>query len=89
MSDYPYERLIGDGRAIWVNERMYNSILIIGKVESMCYDSHWCYETLEQAIEAAKVWDPLTQPEPEGWFRHAMSGRRRPGGDPSKQYIEF
>jgi hypothetical protein len=86
--DYPYERLLGDGRAIWCYERMFNSIVMIGTVGSLMYESHWCYETLEQAIDAAEKWDPLTQKEPEGWFRHAMSGRRRPGGDPSKEYIE-
>jgi hypothetical protein len=88
-SEYPYERHLGDGRAIWVNERMFNSIIIIGTVGSMSYDSHWCYETLEQALTAADAWDPFTEKEPEGWFRHAMSGRRRPGGDKTKEYIEF
>jgi hypothetical protein len=25
--------------------------------------------------------------EPEGWYRHIETGRRRPEGDPSKEYI--
>jgi len=25
--------------------------------------------------------------EPQGWFRHPNSGRRRPGGDPSQEYV--
>lgn len=25
--------------------------------------------------------------EPEGWYRHRPSNRRRPGGDPSKEYV--
>lgn len=27
--------------------------------------------------------------EPEGWYRHRKTGRRRPGGDPEKEYINF
>jgi plasmid maintenance system antidote protein VapI len=42
------------------------------------------YEDPAIAIAAAMVWtgkgDPLV-----GWNRHANSGRRRPGGDPSKE----
>ena len=25
--------------------------------------------------------------EPEGWFRNHKTARRRPGGDPEKEYI--
>lgn len=25
--------------------------------------------------------------EPDGWMRHPVSGRRRPGGDPGKEYV--
>jgi ferrous iron transport protein A len=27
--------------------------------------------------------------EPEGWFRHFETGRRRPGGDPNKEYVNW
>jgi len=27
--------------------------------------------------------------EPEGWFRHFETGRRRPDGDPDKEYINW
>jgi ferrous iron transport protein A len=41
-----------------------------------------------RAVEAAKI---LVREvvEPEGWFRHFESGRRRPGGDPDKEYINW
>jgi hypothetical protein len=25
--------------------------------------------------------------EPDGWSRHPPTGRRRPGGDPDKEYV--
>ena len=33
--------------------------------------------------------DPLTQAEPDGWFRQPQTGRRRSDGDPTKEYIYF
>ena len=33
---------------------------------------------------AALGWDG--NGEPEGWYRHVPSGRRRPGGDPAKEH---
>lgn len=32
-------------------------------------------------------WEPKAGTEPSGWFRHPPTGRRRPDGDPSKEYI--
>lgn len=82
-----YVRQIEDGREICVLPRIYNSIITIGPAGRDFYDTHYCYENPVQAIAAAEEWDPLTQPEPEHWFRHADSGRRRPHGDPTKEYI--
>lgn len=49
------------------------------------YDG-FCYASIPRAIEAACVWsgegDPL-----DGWHRHPHSGRRREGGDPSKEVV--
>jgi hypothetical protein len=36
------------------------------------------------AVAALIAWDG--KGEPEGWFRHPMSGRRRPDGDASREY---
>jgi hypothetical protein len=33
------------------------------------------------------AWNPPAEPEPADWMRHPKSGRRRPGGDPAKEYI--
>jgi hypothetical protein len=38
-------------------------------------------------VRALNEWNPLTEKEPKGWFRHPRTGRRRPGGDPAKEYI--
>lgn len=34
-------------------------------------------------------WEPTETPEPEGWMRNPPTGRRRPGGDPTKEYVNY
>jgi hypothetical protein len=44
---------------------------------------------MEVAVAALENWDYPNQSEPDGWMRHPDSGRRRPNGDPTKEYIWF
>lgn len=78
---------LGDGRAVWIYPRMYTHSICIGKLNYPTYEDRWCYADRAKAEAAMAAWDPLTQPEPEGWHRHPNSGRRRPEGDASKEYI--
>lgn len=53
------------------------------------YEDRWCYPLAEVAVAAASAWDgnaPST--EPDGWIKHVTTGRRRPDGDATKEYIE-
>lgn len=36
---------------------------------------------------AFATWDGTG--DPDGWIRHLGTGRRRPGGDPSKEYVHW
>jgi len=49
------------------------------------YDDCWDYPSLTAAIKAMERWDG--QGEPDGWTRHPTSGRRRPDGDPSREFV--
>jgi hypothetical protein len=49
------------------------------------YDDCWDYPYPAAAITAMERWDG--QGEPEGWLRHPASGRRRPDGTPSTEYV--
>jgi hypothetical protein len=82
-----YQRSIGGGRELCVYPRIYNSILTIGPEVGETYETHYCYENPVQAMLAAEQWNPAEQAEPEGWFRHAASGRRRPHGNKEEEYI--
>ncbi len=41
-----------------------------------------------RAAEAAKILVREAGVEPEGWFRHLESGRRRPDGNPKKEHMQ-
>ncbi len=47
----------------------------------------WDYDDLEAANEALHRWDPTKEAEPSGWVRHIPSYRRRPDGDPRREYV--
>jgi len=51
------------------------------------HDDEWDYDTPALAFAAAQGWDPAATPEPAGWMRHPSSGRRRPDGDPTREYV--
>lgn len=83
-----YHRALSDGREITVYPLvMSTGRVCVGEQASHTYDDAYCYETVELAVLAASVWDGDGDP-PEGWFRHVGSGRRRPAGDPGREYIQ-
>ncbi len=52
----------------------------------------WQYDSMVVALFAWLEWDRETQEEPAGWVRaHALPGqqglRRRPDGDPEREYV--
>lgn len=52
------------------------------------YDDTWIYDVgqADAAWRAALGWDGYD--EPEGWYRHVQSGRRRPDGDPAREFVQ-
>lgn len=59
---------------------------IIADLSSGYYGDRWCYHTYAQAKAALMAWDG--EGEPTGWHRHPDSGRRRPDGDPTREYVQ-
>jgi hypothetical protein len=79
-------KLLEADMAVWVYPMTFGKgRLCIGKVGLSWYDDGWCYESYDVALAAAEDWDG--RGEPEGWFRHPTSGRRRPEGDPAQEYV--
>lgn len=84
-----YLRRLDNGRTIYLIPQIFNFRLAIGWTheEDIGYDDFYCYLHEFQAVVAFLTWkgegDPVI-----GWIRHGRSGRRRPDGDPDREYVE-
>ncbi len=58
--------------------------------DAECYEDRWCFGARETALAAVAEWQARGfDGEPIGWHRHPRTGRRRPGGDPAGEYVEW
>lgn len=76
-----------NGRYVAVVPYAYTWAVIVGcyRWADAGHDDRWCYKTRLAAAAAAHVWDG--HGEPVGWHRHPDTGRRRPEGDPTREYV--
>jgi hypothetical protein len=80
-------RVLPDGRVLGVFPLIYTHKLVWTRFVGDCgYEDGWCYPTMVEAVIALCGWDGEGDP-PDGWIRHPTSGRRRPGGDPTKEHV--
>jgi hypothetical protein len=83
-----FERLTDDGRIAQVSLLLFGAGSIsIGPAGSQFYNETYSYETYSTAVLALAGWDIETEAEPSEWIRHLPTGRRRPNGDPTQEYI--
>ncbi|MEY4545374.1 MAG: hypothetical protein RL685_1569 [Pseudomonadota bacterium] len=89
-ADYLHVRRLESGRAVYLEPHSYGGCrLTIGTPGALWLDDQWHFQG-EQWLEAWRgvlAWDG--EGEPEGWYRHPATGRRRPGGDASKEFIQW
>ena len=83
-------RLLPDGREIWLYPLLFGKVqLCVAQPGRGWIDHAWQFDSAEAADVAVAHWvehfDELD--EPTGWFRDPHTGRRRPNGDPDKEYI--
>jgi hypothetical protein len=91
MEDYDcaYKRRLENGRTVYLIYQLFNFRLAIGWTheEQSGYDDFYCYTHEFTAAFAFLSWDGQGDPM-DGWIRHGASGRRRPGGDPAREFIQ-
>lgn len=77
------------GVVVHVAPLMFTSaILVSPHLGSLGYADRWCYHTVGAALDAARAWTgDYPGSEPTGWHRHPATGRRRPDGDVSREYV--
>lgn len=84
---YPAVKRSADGqRLVGLCEFIFTWAILAG-LDEFGYADRWCYETRESAEAALDKWAGNIGTEPDGWHRHPDSGRRRPDGDPAREYF--
>jgi hypothetical protein len=85
--DAIYYRELDDGRCIVVYRLVMGTVRVTtSEIGSLFLDDAWCYSHASAGLMAASAWDGNGDP-PEGWFRHIRTARRRPEGDPEREYV--
>ena len=79
----------GEGKWIGIQRLMFHWTMHEGKIGDMCgHDRRFCYQTFDLASEALNDWMIRGfSGEPNGWHRDPYTGRRRPDGDPTREYV--
>jgi hypothetical protein len=83
-------KILPDGSAAWIQRFLFTIAIVVAHSESGLaygYDDRYCYHFFSEACQALKEWDG--EGDPEGWHRNPPTGRRRPDGDASKEYVSF
>lgn len=86
VAAYPSE----DGRWIGVRPLIFHWTMHVGRIgDESGFDRRYCYATLPLALMALGEWKERNfEGEPSGWHRDPFTGRRRPDGDATREYIE-
>lgn len=85
--DYLHERALPDGRGLFLMHMLGNNLRIgiSPPNDRVNFSAGYCYHDHDAAWRCALGWDG--QDEPEGWYRHLQSGRRRPDGTAASEFI--
>lgn len=81
-------RVLPDGRIAWIHQLMFTHAICVSSPEAITvgYEDRWCFTEKHIAEHALANWEGT---EPEGWIRNPRTGRRRPDGDKSREYVSF
>ena len=79
----------GPDRWVALYPFMFTWAIIEGAKDSLAgYEDRWCYASFQKAVDGLNEWLLRGfEGEPAGWHRHPATGRRRPDGDQTQEYI--
>jgi len=84
---YSSIRAADDGSQLVAMRQMVFTWAIFAGLDEAGYEDQWCFESATAAAMAFVAWSGNMGTEPDGWIRHPKSGRRRPGGDATREYV--
>jgi hypothetical protein len=84
---YSDAKIAGDRTRLVAIMPLIYTHAIVTIADAFGYEDRWCYHDYAAAKCALDEWDGCSGTEPQGWHRHPASGRRRPQGDASEEYV--
>ncbi|KDR25535.1 hypothetical protein BG60_28075 [Caballeronia zhejiangensis] len=76
-------KLLDDGRIAAILTHHSRQHALAAGIHAFGHDDTFYYETYDSAASALKQWNGVG--DPDGWFFHPRSGRRREDGDSAKE----
>lgn len=84
-----HRRVLDDGRVVFLMQMLGQNLRLAVSPDEQAQwftDQIYCYHDHDAAWRAALGWNG--QGDPEGWYKHPPSGRRRPDGTVDSEYVE-
>lgn len=78
-----YYRALDDGWEITVWRMAFNWRVCFGS--GLGFEDAYCFADRGRALQAAMLWDGVGEIL-DGWHKQPTTGRRRPDGDPAREY---
>jgi hypothetical protein len=77
---------LGDGVYAAIKPLLFHWTMIVGEIDNyVTILDRWCYKDRVGATHGLLAWNG--NGDPSGWNRHINTGRRRPDGDATREYI--
>lgn len=85
---YPLAKMFKNGSMAYAHRLLFHwTVAVTHPVHcDVSVDDRWCFDDKRTATIALHTWNGEGD-MPDGWHRHNRTGRRREGGDPSKEII--
>ena len=78
-----YHRALDDGWEVIVVRMIFNWRVCL--CNGLSIEDAYCYADRGRALQAAMLWDGVGEIL-DGWHKQPHTGRRRPDGDPAREY---
>jgi hypothetical protein len=82
-----HKRELADGRVLYLHPQLLGNLRIgiSPNADADWFVQTYCFHDQDAAWRAALGWDGTG--DPEGWYRHHQTGRRRPDGTPESEHV--
>jgi len=85
---YTHPRPLPPNEWLAIGNYIYTCAIIKGDMHDRAgFKDRWCYHSYDAAKKALDEWDGVG--EPKGWHRNPRTGRRRPDGNATKEYVSW